>query len=168
MSARAEGDTLTLTVSDDGPGFDADAAIERELRTEPGTSENGLRIISAYADRYRYENGGRTLVAEFVIGKENVMQEIPSNGMWSPKMDLVAANVKSVKEDLRNLVAGSEGEFVVDLSSVAMIDSKGLGLLIATVNSLEPSGRMLRVIGAKEDLVELFKMMRLDRHLTIA
>ncbi|HCM26440.1 MAG TPA: anti-sigma factor antagonist [Treponema sp.] len=95
------------------------------------------------------------------------MQMSISSGSWSPKSDLVAATVAQAKPELRDLVVSSAGEFLVNLSEVSMIDSKGLGLLIAAVNSLDLEGRKLRVIGASDDLVELFKMMRLDRHLTI-
>jgi anti-sigma B factor antagonist len=162
-----EDDSLLLRVSDSGPGFDCGDVGEADPEGMPGTSGNGIRIIAAYSDRYRYENGGRTLTAEFVVGQENVMQEVQSIKVWAPKTDLVAANVPRAKEELRELVASSGGEFTVDLSGVSMIDSKGLGILIAAVNSLEAAGRKLRVTGSNPDLVELFKLMRLDRHLTI-
>ncbi len=168
VSLRLSGDRLVLTVADEGPGFDVEGVSASELNSSPGVSGNGIRIIAAYTDGFHYEDDGRKLVAEFVVGKENVMQDLQSNEVWAPKTDLVAANAQSAKEELRELVARSAGELVVDLSSVAMIDSKGLGILIAAVNSLEAAGRKLRVTGANPDLVELFKLMRLDRHLTIA
>jgi anti-sigma B factor antagonist len=170
VTASVSDGVFRLVVSDEGPGFDADAVIERERgrEGEPVPSENGLRIIAAYTDRYEYMNGGRTLVAEFILGEDTVMIDTSTNGIWSPKTDLVAMNCQSAKEELRSLIEQSEGEFLVDLSGVSMVDSKGLGLLIAAVNSLESVGRTLRVSGANSDLVELFKMMRLDRHMTIA
>jgi anti-anti-sigma factor len=167
FSSQMENGTLRLVVSDEGPGFDPLAVLSRELKTEPGTSGNGIRIISAYTDHYEYRDGGRTLVADFVLGEESLMQDLPSSGSWTPGADLVAANVQKAKEELRALVAASSGDFLVDLTSVAMIDSKGLGILIAAINSLEAVGRTMRVIGANGDLVELFRMMRLDRHMRI-
>jgi anti-sigma B factor antagonist len=96
-----------------------------------------------------------------------MMDEVTGQGRWAPRADIVAAYAPSAKEELKGLVAGSQGEFIVDLSEVRMIDSKGLGILIATVNSLESLGRSLCVTGASEDLVGLFRMMRLDRHLRL-
>jgi anti-anti-sigma factor len=106
-------------------------------------------------------------VAYFQLGKEMLMQDTTSTGCWAPQSDIVADNCQEAKETLRALVASSSGEFVVDLNGVGMIDSKGLGILIATVNSLEAAGRTLRVTGANGDLVELFRMMRLDKHMVI-
>jgi len=168
FSARFEGPILHLVISDGGEGFNVDAVLARELKAIPEGFGNGLRIISAYTDRYEYRDGGRTLIAEFDLGEENSMQDSQTIGLWAPESDIVAANIQAAKEELRTLVAASAGEFVVDLSKVSMIDSKGLGIIIATVNSLEAVGRKMRVTGANADLVALFKMMRFDRHMTIA
>ncbi len=167
LSLVIEGRTVALAVTDSGPGFDVDAALARKQDPGPVASGNGLRIIAAYSEHFNYSDGGRTLNADFPLGEEHDMQETATNGIWSPQTDLVAANVQPAKEELRSLVAGSSGEFIVDLSTVAMVDSKGLGLLIAAINSLETAGRGLRIRGANADLCELFHLMRLDHHMTI-
>ena len=167
VAAAIEAGILSLRVEDEGPGFDPEAVLAYEKARGSGTSGNGVSIISVYSDRYRYENGGRTLIVEFVVGEEEVMQDVKKQGCWTPAGDIVAANAQAAKEELRSLVSSSSGDFVVDLSSVRMIDSKGLGILIATINSLEPLGRNLVIRGANEDLAGLFKMMRLDRHLRL-
>lgn len=88
-------------------------------------------------------------------------------GMYSPRRDLVVAVVPQAKADIRSLIADSEGDFTIDLEGVDMIDSKGLGLLIAACNSLSAEHRKLRIAHANPDIVELFEMMRLDRHFAI-
>lgn len=158
---------FSMSIDDEGGGFDPDAVLEAELAREPGSSGNGLRIISIYADRFRYENGGRTLIAEFVLGEARIMQDLNDRAVWAPRSDIVAANALSAKDELKALVSSSAGEFVVDLSAVRMIDSRGLGILIAAVNSLEAASRTMRIVGANEDLVGLLKMMRLDRHVKL-
>ena len=159
---------LSLSVFDDGPGFDSTAAIASSLaHSPPGLAGNGIRLISALADRFEYRDGGRTLIAYFTNMEESHMVNDSSIGLWAPQLDLVAAKVQRAKEELRTLVAASSGDFVMDLSAVTMIDSKGLGILIAAINTLESAGRALRVRGAGHDLVELFKIMSLDRHMTI-
>jgi len=87
--------------------------------------------------------------------------------VYAPRRDLVAAIAAEAKDELKALVAGSEGDFTIDLEGVEMVDSKGLGLLIAACNSLAAQGRRLRVAHASADLVELFATMRLDRHFSI-
>jgi len=164
---RLEGEVLSLRVEDEGPGFDPEATLTLEHSRESGSSGNGLSIIAAYADRYYYENGGRTFIAEFVLREAGDMHETKEQGRWAPSGDIVAANTQAAKDELRGLVGASSGEFLVDLTEVRMIDSKGLGILIATVNSLEAAGRAMRVVGANEDLLGLFKMMRLDRHMRL-
>jgi anti-sigma B factor antagonist len=161
------GGRLLLSVEDAGCGFDPEVELSRELSREAGTSGNGIHLISEYSDTYHYEDGGRKFIAEFVIGEDQAMQDNTGPGSWNPRADIVATSVPAVKEELRSLVAASQGEFTIDLSAVRMIDSKGLGLLIAAANSLVAQGRSLRVTGANEDLVGLFKMMRLDRHLKL-
>ncbi len=162
-----DGEILILKVDDNGPGFDPETVLALERSRESGISGNGLSLIAAYSDRYHYENGGRTLVAEFILREATSMQETKEQGRWAPSGDIVAANAQSAKDELRGLVGSSSGELLVDLAGVRMIDSKGLGILIATVNSLESTGRGMRVVGANEDLLGLFKMMRLDRHMRL-
>ena len=167
VELRLDGETLILKVEDEGTGFDPETVLALERSRESGISGNGLSLIAGYSDRYHYENGGRTLVAEFILREATSMQETKEQGRWAPSGDIVAANAQSAKDELRGLVGSSSGEFLVDLAGVRMIDSKGLGILIATVNSLESAGRGMRVVGANEDLLGLFKMMRLDRHMRL-
>lgn len=88
-------------------------------------------------------------------------------GIYAPRGDLVVAMVPEAKAQLKALIVDSEGDFTVDLVGVEMIDSKGLGLLIAACNSLSAEGRRLLVVHANPDIVELFHTMRLDRHFSI-
>ena len=92
------------------------------------------------------------------------MKENPN---FFPGRDIVVSVVDAMKAELRALVIETEGTFTIDLTGVEMIDSKGLGLLIATNNSLVSQGRQLRIIQANDDLIDLFRMMRLDRHFVI-
>ncbi|MDA8425838.1 MAG: STAS domain-containing protein [Treponema sp.] len=92
------------------------------------------------------------------------MNENPS---YRAGRDIVVATVDAMKAELKELIASSAGNLTVDMSGVEMIDSKGLGLLIAASNTLGASERKLRIVGAAPDIVELFRVMRLDRHFEI-
>lgn len=89
------------------------------------------------------------------------------DAVYAPRRDLVVATVQEAKERIKELVAESDGDFTLDFDGVEMIDSKGLGLLIATCNSLAAKGRRLRIVRACPDIIELFQTMRLDRHFSV-
>ncbi len=90
-----------------------------------------------------------------------------SEVIYKPARDIVTTAVDAIKVDLRKSIDTSEGILSIDLSGVDMIDSRGLGLLIATANSLASKQRKLRIVNASSDIVELMRMMRLDRHMEI-
>ena len=82
--------------------------------------------------------------------------------------DLVASTVADTRNQFKQILAEGVTGVAVDLSRVYIIDSQGIGLLVALHNSLEKSGGTLAVTNASAEIVELFKSMRLDRHFTIA
>jgi anti-anti-sigma factor len=53
-------------------------------------------------------------------------------------------------------------QIVVDLSDVQLMNSSGLGMLVAASTSLRSSGGRLIVVGANERIRSLLKMTRLD------
>ena len=81
--------------------------------------------------------------------------------------DLVATVVPELKQELQGLVDQGE-DLAVDLQAVNIIDSKGIGLLIATHNSLQENNKSLEVLNPSEDVLNLFKSMRLDKHFSIS
>jgi anti-anti-sigma factor len=58
-------------------------------------------------------------------------------------------------------------ELVVDLRSVTRVDSIGIGILIATCNTLNESDGKLTVINVSKDIYQLLKAMRLDQHFKV-
>ncbi len=82
--------------------------------------------------------------------------------------NLTAALVPDLQAALRQELAGELEELVVDLSRAAMLDSSGIGLLIATSNSLATRpGKRFRVTGASEDIFHLLQSMRLVSRLNV-
>lgn len=95
------------------------------------------------------------------------MSEITRNGnrvTVLPGRDLVASMVQEFKKELRALLDEEPVEIAIDLKDVEMIDSLGLGVLIATHNSISKVGGKLMVLNASENVYGLFKTMRLDKH----
>ena len=61
----------------------------------------------------------------------------------------------------------SSDSVVIDFSGAKTIDSVGIGLIIALYNSISKQNRDLKIINMTKSIYELFKMMRLDKVLTI-
>ncbi len=84
-----------------------------------------------------------------------------------PGRDIVASTVEELRADVKQALAGGQTALAVDLAGVGMIDSVGLGLLVAAHNTLGKSGEKLHILNAGKDLRGLFRTMRLDRHFVL-
>jgi anti-sigma B factor antagonist len=84
-----------------------------------------------------------------------------------PGSDVVASMAGEFKSELKALLDEGIKDLVVDLSNVEMVDSVGLGVLIATHNSLRQAGGQLVVSNPSADIQSLFRTMRLDKHFKV-
>ncbi len=84
-----------------------------------------------------------------------------------PGKDIVASTAPELKTELLKFIEGGVKELTVDLDNVGMVDSVGLGVLIAAHNSLHKTDGTFSVVNASEDIYKLFQVMRLDRHFTV-
>ncbi len=84
-----------------------------------------------------------------------------------PGKDIVASMVDEFRKKLLILIDKGNNDLGIDLTGVEMIDSVGLGVLIATHNSLRKTGGKLTVTNVSKDIYGLFKTMRLDQHFEI-
>ena len=84
-----------------------------------------------------------------------------------PGKDITASIAEDFRRDLLKLIEQGVIELTIDLSNVNMIDSVGLGVLIATHNSLENKGGSLAIINASRNIYALFNTMRLDQHFEV-
>jgi anti-anti-sigma factor len=71
------------------------------------------------------------------------------------------------KTELKTLLDAGVRALTIDLVGVEMVDSVGLGIFIATHNSLNKAGGKLTVSGVSADIASLFRTMRLDKHFTV-
>ena len=84
-----------------------------------------------------------------------------------PGGDIVASMAADFRQDLLKEVESGTKRLVVDLNEVEMVDSVGIGVLVATHNSLSKNGGQMAVSNASEDIFKLFKTMRLDQHFQV-
>lgn len=98
------------------------------------------------------------------------MSEIVRDGdttVVRPGIDIVASMAEDFKKELFSAINDCTGDFVIDLVGVDMVDSVGIGVIIATHNTLDRAGRNLKVINVSKDVYGLFSTMRLNRRFTI-
>ena len=83
------------------------------------------------------------------------------------QQNLVASFVPEVKQELKKVV--DKGEVVVvDMKNVSMVDSTGIGLLMAAHNSLRETDKVLEIRNASHEIVKLFKTMSFDRRFIVS
>ena len=85
----------------------------------------------------------------------------------TPEKDLVASFVTEFSNELKSLLEEQPEEIVIDLQHVDMVDSLGMGVLIAAHNTLADNNSKLKVVNIKEDIYNAFVTMRLNHHFTI-
>jgi anti-anti-sigma factor len=81
--------------------------------------------------------------------------------------NLVASSVPQIKNVMKDLLQEGVTNLEIDFTQVKIVDSTGIGCLIAAHNSLTKAGGGLTVFGVSGDIYELFSSMRLNRHFTI-
>ena len=98
------------------------------------------------------------------------MSEIVNDGdltIIKPGIDVVASMAEAFKGELLKTINASQGTVVIDLVGVEMVDSVGIGVIIASHNTLTQAGRNLKVINVTKDIFGLFATMRLNRRFTV-
>lgn len=81
--------------------------------------------------------------------------------------DIIASMAGEFRDKLLNLVKEGIEDLTLDLTRVEMVDSVGLGVLIAAHNSLRGAGGRLTIKNVSDDIYRLFKIMRLDQHFEV-
>lgn len=99
---------------------------------------------------------------------EQAITKNDNRAVMQPEGDVVAGTVPGLRSTMRGVLAEGVRELVVDLSRVEMMDSSGIGLLIAAHNSLVKLGGRLEVIHASQDILELFRAMRIPQHFQVS
>ena len=95
------------------------------------------------------------------------MQEEENQVFLEIDQNIVSASAKEIKEQLKQSIPKEKGTLVVDLGQVEQVDSIGVGVLIATFNSLNREGKGFKLVNVDENLYNLFQVMRLNKHFEI-
>lgn len=82
-----------------------------------------------------------------------------------PGKDIAGSIVEDLRLKLLKLINQDIKELAIDMKGINMIDSAGLGVLIAARNSLDHAGGLLRLTNVSDNIGNLFKMIGIDRYL---
>lgn len=81
--------------------------------------------------------------------------------------DLVSIHSAELRENLRDLISQGTRSVVLDFKLVRMVDSSGLGMIIAAHNSMKKLDGELAVVGCSVEILELFHSMRIHQHIRV-
>ena len=81
-----------------------------------------------------------------------------------PQTDIAGAKVDELKVEFKQALEDGISKLIVDMAKIEMIDSMGIGLLIATFNSLSKKNCQLELNNISSDITKLLQLMRLDQH----
>ncbi|MBF0118687.1 MAG: STAS domain-containing protein [Desulfobacterales bacterium] len=81
-----------------------------------------------------------------------------------PGQNLVASIANSFRSELHSLLQESPKELIIDLGGVDIVDSVGIGIIIAAHNSINKLGGKLKIVNIAKNTYDLFVTMRLNRH----
>jgi stage II sporulation protein AA (anti-sigma F factor antagonist) len=83
--------------------------------------------------------------------------------------DLIAPNVKNMNKVLMDALDQTNGieEVIVDLNKIENIDSVGVSFVVSLYKNISNEGLEFRIVNASNDIIQLFKLMRLDEFFII-
>ena len=94
---------------------------------------------------------------EFTIKKENGINllELSGNIMGGPES-------MKINLDIHSLIENGERKFIIDLTQVNLMNSSGLGTLIASLSSIKKVGGILKIASPNEKIKNLFIVTKLN------
>ncbi len=167
-SLRLEHGGLVLSVRDQGPGWDW-----RNMPVTPpdpaSESGRGLIIIRKYADSFAYNDPGNALTITKRVPSEDTHMTTSQDNTVRLAMEprVSAQDIPALREMFRARIQEGARQLHLDFSRVESLDSMGIGLLVATHNSLSKQGGALVLSGVRKDIHQLLTLMRLDKHFSI-
>jgi anti-anti-sigma factor len=162
IEIEAHADHLTIRLKDHGRPFALSAVPAPDLDALP-ESGMGVYIMKSWMDDVSY-----------APGSPNVLSMTKNVGGFSRSDDgeetvlriegvLDAVTAPDIRPTIEALVAERRRSITVDLSSLRLIDSSGVGVIVSLFKRCKAFGGAVRVSGLKDQPLSIFKLLRLDR-----
>ena len=155
-------DRLTIRLMDHGSPFELASVPAPDLETLP-ESGLGVYIMKSWMDDVSYAPGA-----------PNVLSMTKNVGGFSRKDEgdetilkiegvLDAVTAPDIRPTIEALVSEQRRSITVDLSSLRLIDSSGVGVIVSLFKRCKAFGGSVRVSGLRDQPLSIFKLLRLDR-----
>ena len=82
-----------------------------------------------------------------------------------PRKDIAGSMVEDLRIKLLKVINQDINELAIDMKGINVIDSSGLGVLIAARNSLDQNGGLLSLTNVPENIGDFLKVIGIDRYL---
>ncbi|MCK5543793.1 STAS domain-containing protein [bacterium] len=79
------------------------------------------------------------------------------------KEDFTSELLNEFRSAVQQEIESGNTSFTIDFENAVIIDSMGIGCLVATYNTLKQKGGTMQLSNVSENLKDVFKVMRLDR-----
>ena len=76
---------------------------------------------------------------------------------------LDALTAPDIRPAIEQMVAEKLKNVVVDVSGMEFIDSSGVAVIVALYKRIRAAGGSVQVVGAKDQPLAIFKLLRMDR-----
>jgi len=76
---------------------------------------------------------------------------------------LDAMSAPELRPTIDALIADARGSVKVDLSSLRLIDSSGVGVIVSLYKRMRAAGAVMTLEGLRDQPLAIFKLLRLDR-----
>jgi anti-sigma B factor antagonist len=80
--------------------------------------------------------------------------------------ELDVVSVTDLRGEIEGLLAREPRRLEVDLSSLRMLDSSGVGALVSLYKRVRASGGEVVIVGLRDQPLAIFRLLRLDRVMT--
>ncbi len=74
-----------------------------------------------------------------------------------------ALTASEIRPIFDQVVADRKKRVIVDIEAVTMIDSSGVGAIVSLFKRVKAEGGQVLVVGAKDQPLAVFKLLKLDR-----
>lgn len=170
FSIAVRGRSIVMQAADEGPGFDYDTLTE-ESECD-ATSGRGMGILAGYFDTVLFRPPGNRVELQKTIDRFRTIGDINMTEIYKDgdharvklECDIVSSTVEDLRSEFKQILKDGISQMNLDLEEVNYVDSMGIGLLVATHNSLQRNGKSLQLSHASENITRLLKQMRLDMH----
>jgi len=161
-----------MVVEDEGEGFDYQD-IQLSMPDDPNQIRNrGLSLANAFSDQLEFNEKGNLITSYITIRPETVFNVTDDGNrkIIKPTGDITAETAEQFRTLLLNLLNDGHSRYCFDLSDVQDIDSIALSIFVIFSNMVSdrfPDAK-LEIIDMSKDIVNLFRMTRLDQNYRIS